>query len=653
MYFSKDFLIELYSKMQTLYTGTDINAQGGTQYCSEIKYFLATDKFIKLDNKKIDYSNNEDKKKFCEYVGDVVLLGKKADSLFTKNFANSVERYSNSSDFHIGSNFFSTNVCSTARKAPMQEFTWPTRDATLLKIKYPNIEIHNEGYKNFYTNYMTSSFQKCAILALWLFRFESFSSKNSILNEIKKFLLSNYSSNLIDSIKLNESVCQDKIKDLLQNVSTSEIFPEIAEEDIVNNTKHITPPLLPRNRIIFGAPGTGKSHLLEQERSQHFDDAHYERVTFHPNYTYSQFVGAYKPVALENEGIAVLDSNTKYILSILQDKNKTAQEKYDLLFDKFRDGNLTRLPVLLGLYTDENFETKKLDGSPVANDNNIERNHGLAIRPFVKLYSEKSSTNDITYAFVPGPFARILAKAMQNPSENFLLVIEEINRANVAAVFGDVFQLLDRDESGKSEYPIDAGEDLKNYLEEQGISLSDGKIAIPANMYIWATMNSADQGVMPLDGAFKRRWEFEYIGIDENESEVASCEIPNVRNSDGNPATFTFIKWNDFRKALNKKLKNLQGTTVNEDKLLGPFFISAHCLENAQENPEDFVRLFKSKVLMYLYEDVCKMNPRALFKGIADSGKLHYSDVCAAFDKMGVAIFDANFMGQTNEQKEN
>lgn len=335
---------------------------------------------------------------------------------------------------------------------------------------------------------------------------------------------------------------------------------------VVSNNKDYSHDIpLPHNRIIFGAPGTGKSHLLEKDRKQYFDDAHYERVTFHPSYTYSQFVGAYKPVALKNT----------------------------------------------------------------------------------------ESKDDITYSFVPGPFCRTLAKAIQNPSENFLLVIEEINRANVAAVFGDVFQLLDRDESGKSEYPIDAGEDLKKHLEEQGISLSDGKIAIPANMYIWATMNSADQGVMPLDAAFKRRWEFEYIGIDENESEVASCEIPNVRNSDGNPATFTFIKWNNFRKALNKQLKNLQGTIVNEDKLLGPFFISAHCLENAQERPEDFVRLFKSKVLMYLYEDVCKMNPRALFKGVADSGKLHYSDVCAAFDKMGVAIFDANFMGQTNEQKEN
>ncbi|MCM1234952.1 MAG: AAA family ATPase, partial [Ruminococcus flavefaciens] len=548
MYFSKEFLIKLYSKMKTLYTGIDINAQGGTQYCSEIKYFLATDKFIRLNDKKVDYSNNEDKRKFCKYVGDVVLLGKKTDSLFTKNFANSIEKNSETSDFHIGSNFFSTNVCSTAKKAPMQEFTWPSRDAVLLKIKYPDIEIHNKGYENFFTNYLSASFEKCAILALWLFRFEFFSSKDTITNEMIKFLSSNYSSNLINSINLNEVACKNKIKDLLLEVSTSENFSEILEEDIMRNERlnSIVSPLpLPHNRIIFGAPGTGKSHLLEQERFQYFGEAHYERVTFHPNYTYSQFVGAYKPIALKNT----------------------------------------------------------------------------------------EGKEDITYAFVPGPFVRVLVKSMQNPSENFLLVIEEINRANVAAVFGDVFQLLDRDESGKSEYPIDAGEDLKNYLKEQDISLDDGKIVIPANMYIWATMNSADQGVMPLDAAFKRRWEFEYIGIDENENQVAYYEIPNAKNSDGDSTDFSFVNWNDFRKTLNEKLKNLQGTTVNEDKLLGPFFIGKQSLETAKEKPEDFVRLFKSKVLMYLYEDVCKMNPRALFTGIADGGRLHYSDVCAAFDK--------------------
>lgn len=319
----------------------------------------------------------------------------------------------------------------------------------------------------------------------------------------------------------------------------------------------LTPLPHPRNRIIFGAPGTGKSHLLEHQRKTYFNDEHYERVTFHPNYSYSQFVGAYKPV------------------------------------------------------------TKSADGK-----------------------------EDITYSFVPGPFVRVLAKAVTNPSENFLLVIEEINRANVAAVFGDVFQLLDRDEDGKSEYPIDASEDLKKHLDELGVPLENGKIAIPANMYIWATMNSADQGVMPLDAAFKRRWEFEYIAIDENENQVADYEIPNPQNPSGN---FAFVNWNNFRKALNKKLKNLPGARVNEDKLLGPFFISRRSLEMAKTHAEDFIRLFKSKVLMYLYEDVCKMNPRALFSGITAGGRLHYSDVCAAFDKKGLEIFGADFLGKSDD----
>lgn len=317
-----------------------------------------------------------------------------------------------------------------------------------------------------------------------------------------------------------------------------------------------TPLHLPRNRIIFGAPGTGKSHLLEQQREEYFgDDDHYERVTFHPNYTYSQFVGAYKPVALKRE-------------------------------------------------------------------------------------DDDATSNDITYSFVPGPFVRTLMKAKQTPSENFLLVIEEINRANAAAVFGDVFQLLDRDEDGKSEYPIDASEDLKKYLEESGVALEGGKIEIPANMYIWATMNSADQGVAPLDAAFKRRWEFEYIGIDDNENEVVDCEIPIPKKENSND-DFDFVSWNGFRKALNEKLKGLSG--VNEDKLLGPFFISKHRLETAKENAEDFIKFFKSKVLMYLYEDVCKMNPSALFSGISEGVRLHYSDICAEFDKKGLGIFGTDF----------
>ena len=406
------------------------------------------------------------------------------------------------------------------------------------------------------------------------------------------------------------------------------------------NKQTLTPLHLPCNRIIFGAPGTGKSHLLEQQREKYFGDGdHYERVTFHPNYTYSQFVGAYKPVALKNESVESLDSKTKDVLLILNDKTKTAQEKYDLLFNKFKEnGNLTRLPILLGICEDEKFETKNVDNSP--GNNNVERAHGKAIKPYVKLRSDDATSNDITYSFVPGPFVRTLMKAKQTPSENFLLVIEEINRANAAAVFGDVFQLLDRDEDGKSEYPIDASEDLEKYLEESGVALEDGKIEIPANMYIWATMNSADQGVAPLDAAFKRRWEFEYIGIDDNENELVDCKIPIPKKENSN-GDFDFVSWNGFRKALNEKLKGLSG--VNEDKLLGPFFISKHRLETAKGNAEDFIKFFKSKVLMYLYEDVCKMNPSALFSGISEGVRLHYSDICAEFDKKGLGIFGTDF----------
>ena len=122
--------------------------------------------------------------------------------------------------------------------------------------------------------------------------------------------------------------------------------------------------------------------------------------------------------------------------------------------------------------------------------------------------------------------ARELIKEISFAVEDELLLIEEINRANVAAVFGDVFQLLDR-KNGVSEHSIATSEDLKNYLDEElwMYEVDNTEIRIPSNMFIWATMNSADQGVFPMDTAFKRRWEFEYIGIDEEENEVTEYVI--------------------------------------------------------------------------------------------------------------------------------
>lgn len=387
----------------------------------------------------------------------------------------------------------------------------------------------------------------------------------------------------------------------------------------------------PHNRIIFGAPGTGKSFQLKKESTENSFFSEITRVTFHPDYSYSQFVGTYKPTMIKAVNKQE-DGNTRQIIQVLQDKTSSSQEKYDILYDKFKDNNLTLLPFLLGLYTDDAFSTRKKDGSPTADDNNAERNHGKAIRSYVNLKS-KNDGEEISYKYVPGPFLRTLVNALKSSkakeTKNYLLIIEEINRARVSAVFGDMFQLLDRNEYGESEYEIQTSEDMRNFLTEQlGGNKDDYQIIrLPDNFYIWATMNSADQGVFPMDTAFKRRWNFEYIGIDDNQDDVSASEIPINKNKK--------VNWNKLRQAINKKLISLN---VNEDKLLGPYFIGKKDLENAMQKQEDFIKLFKSKVLMYLFDDAAKMK-KGFFK-LTGSRKYIYSDICKELDEKGIEVFN-------------
>lgn len=398
------------------------------------------------------------------------------------------------------------------------------------------------------------------------------------------------------------------------------------------------------NRIVFGAPGTGKSHLLERDSKVFGNNV--ERVTFHPNYSYANFVGTYKPTMIDDRIDWLVDDEKKKIMAILQDKTKTAQEKYDLLYDKFKGEGLTRLPLLLGIYTDEAFKTRKMDGTDAIGDNNVERNHGKAIRPYLNL-SLKNSSKEISYEYVPGPFMRIYTQAINHPEEKFLLLIEEINRANVAAVFGDVFQLLDR-KNGVSEYPIATSEDVKVFLKSNLECLKNKKIdefsdeesrlyqemRIPNNMFIWATMNSADQGVFPMDTAFKRRWEFEYIGVNDAAKEVEKYIIPI-----GDKDHRRYVRWNDLRERINDILLS-DDCKVNEDKLLGPFFISKNMLESACENEERFIKAFESKVIMYLFEDAVKMRPQNIFR--EHKGKMTFSEVCKTFEQEREVLFGIN-----------
>ena len=220
---------------------------------------------------------------------------------------------------------------------------------------------------------------------------------------------------------------------------------------------------------------------------------------------------------------------------------------------------------------------------------------------FFGCYKPISEGENIKYQFVPGPFIRIWKKAMLNKNINYLLLIEEINRADVAAVFGDVFQLLDR-KDGVSIYPINMSEDLKKYLE--GTGLSTDKMVIPSNMYIWATMNSADQGVYPMDTAFKRRWDWKYIKItnayekDDNghyKTDEQGNKIPLNWKIKINETTEK--DWWEFLDKINAIISNM---TSSADKQLGYFFCKA------DENKVISVEKFVNKVIFYLWNDVFK-----------------------------------------------
>lgn len=367
------------------------------------------------------------------------------------------------------------------------------------------------------------------------------------------------SDNMHNSLKTAMSVWtlndyKAAVVDLLRGTYVKDGTAEMEEEykELVFNTSYKSK--YERNRIVFGAPGTGKSYGLKKDCEDLLKDKDglYERVTFHPDYSYSQFVGTYKPV---------MDMDGKSI-------------KYD---------------------------------------------------------------------FVPGPFMRVYVEALKsgrtdNPQPH-LLLIEEINRAKVAAVFGDVFQLLDRDENGVSEYEIQASEDIRRYLAEKLGGCPDNyqRIRIPNNMFIWSTMNSADQGVFPMDTAFKRRWNFEYLGINENEEEISSIGKIMLAGSD-EP-----IEWNILRRAINAKMSSEQ-FKINEDKLMGPFFLSKKIIKSDENgmivDAAKFMDAFKSKVIMYLYEDAVKQGKHRFFDG-CDSSK--YSSVCDAFDESGMGIFGPNF----------
>ena len=356
-------------------------------------------------------------------------------------------------------------------------------------------------------------------------------------------------------------------------------------------------------QIYYGAPGTGKSFSIDLETEKMPKDSVF-RTTFHPDSDYSTFVGAYKPT------MRILRKRISYDLSI----NELAEILKEY-YDNHQGGNIAGIQQFVYDYLPYfNGEVLSVNTKKMLTLAGISESYvGEINNKYVKILSLVPNLEEskIEYSFVKQTFLKAYLKAWEDTTKRVALVIEEINRGNCAQIFGDLFQLLDR-KNGFSDYPIDADEDLHKTLQSEFANFTkpnaeiskkvnelyakhysnavdkiwNGDILVlPDNLYIWATMNTSDQSLFPIDSAFKRRWDWVYMPIKQHDE--------GYKIVLGDDAEYD---WWGFLEKINQVIDD---ATSSEDKKLGYFFVKA---QDKKITAEKFV----GKVLFYLWNDVFK-----------------------------------------------
>ena len=393
----------------------------------------------------------------------------------------------------------------------------------------------------------------------------------------------------LDDIDFDAEICLDK----------EAIEMTIAKlEDVADSFKPFKKSLNiaddnSRQQIYYGAPGTGKSHRIK-EQLEGVPKGNIFRITFHPDSDYSTFVGAYKPTMEKDcECLYGKDELISKLTELKEQGVTYSPQKFGAKY-WYSLKQLTladKRDILLACGMSDNYT--------------VEFDKGIAVGEELLKGTKKSR---IVYNFIPQTFLNAYMQAYRKPNENVYLIIEEINRGNCAQIFGDLFQLLDRDEYGVSEYTIKADADLKAFLvDEMGKdsdAIKDGELCLPSNLYIYATMNTSDQSLFPIDSAFKRRWDWEYEPIKyKNTNWVIDIQGETY-------------SWVSFQKEINKRIFD---ATSSEDKMLGDYFV----------NPSDGViteKMLLNKILFYLWNDVCKDGEGDIFK-VSETEDVSFSEL--------------------------
>lgn len=356
--------------------------------------------------------------------------------------------------------------------------------------------------------------------------------------EIIKELFTDAEFNKVDNEGSSQYFRSNAIKQYYCFLKAREVFLSYSKTE---NNEHKRQEKDSLQQIFYGAPGTGKSYTINRDT----EGEDVIRTTFHPDTDYSTFVGAYKPTTIEEEVMTVIGTKAVPVENVDGSHRKESKIVYEFVQQAF-------------------------------------------LQAYVAAWKKYAEANG------------------EEPRKQFL-VIEEINRGNCAQIFGDLFQLLDRNAQGFSDYPIMADADMKRQLKKTFAELSlaeadsinamykgrdvcrevlEGDILLlPGNLYIWATMNTSDQSLFPIDSAFKRRWDWTYRPISDAKEEWKIKANGNLYD------------WWTFLEKINDKVGSL---TNSEDKKLGYFFCKA--------DSENIISAatFVGKVIFYLWNDVFK-----------------------------------------------
>lgn len=370
----------------------------------------------------------------------------------------------------------------------------------------------------------------------------------------------------------------------------------------------------PHNMLVHGAPGTGKSFTVNKKAAESFGN-NVRRVTFYEDYSYEKFVGAYMPVQ------DVKTTNLSF-------DDKVGCAKGEGIAYKFKAGIMAN--ILAEAYAELIIAKNKNYYSKHKNDDS----NNLANAETIHL--------DELYKIDDG----------EVKPQKFCLIIEEINRAPAASVFGDFFQLLDR-KNGLSTYSISVSDEFKEWfvdkveqlceahyddstddsiyeINKQTAELVADNLKLPPNLYIWTTMNSADQGVFPLDTAFKRRWSYLYMSVDDNQ---------RIDEKTGNPiiqmtkipykGEIIDVDWDVFRNAINKAMQ--YAGCIEEDRLIGTWYFNENDFaandklfaETVSTKRYSMINPLCDKLFAYMRNDVFRNNPESFFnKDYSTMGKI-------------------------------